>query len=567
MASSILRTARKVSSREPATASPAPIAAATRSAAARSAAEDPRDRLRAIVAERLADDLPERPERDAVAVREALTLEHTRCVGDRVGELARELRLPDARGGENREQLRRALADAALEVGVQCVELPLAPDELRVEAAQDRRRAGDDLDEPPRRSLRLQPGGAADEPLRAGADEGLRRTRHEREPRSRGDDLPVDGETALVRLPDDRRAGVDADLQARPRAVGAGAKLGGGPQGAERIVLVHRRHAEHAHDRAGVQRLHEGAVALEDGLGRRLRLADDGPARLGVDDVRRRREEDRDHDDLASRLRQLPPRWPQGCGALRLHRGIVPEDRLLERAECGRRLEAELVGEQLPRLLVRGERLGLPTRAVEGEHQLRPRPLPQRLLPHEGLEVTDEVRVATQLQFRFDTVLKRRYAQLLEARDRSVGKLRVGEVGERTAVPELERLAEPRDGLRGLARRERFPAGGGQLLELLRVDALRPDDELVAAWPGDERPLRQLAAERRDRVPDHPGSRRRRRRAPEIVDQGLDRHGLVRAQEQGSDERLPGPTKLDEGSAPQHLERAEYAEACLVTHQ
>src|SRR5439155_11954149 len=78
------------------------------------AAEDPRDRLRAIVAERLADDLPERPERDAVAVREALTLEHTRCVGDRVGELARELRLPDARGGENREQLRRALADAAL---------------------------------------------------------------------------------------------------------------------------------------------------------------------------------------------------------------------------------------------------------------------------------------------------------------------------------------------------------------------------------------------------------------------------------------------------------------------
>ena len=57
---------------------------------------------------------------------------------------------------------------------------------------------------------------------------------------------------------------------------------------------MHRRHAEHSHDRACVERLDDGAVAFEDGLGRHLRLAENGPARLRVDDVGRWREEDRD---------------------------------------------------------------------------------------------------------------------------------------------------------------------------------------------------------------------------------------------------------------------------------
>ena len=171
------------------------------------------------------------------------------------------------------------------------------------------------------------------------------------------------------------------------------------------------------------------------------------------------------------------------------------------------------------------------------------------------------------MQLGFDPVLQRRNAQLLEPRDRGVGELRVREVGERAAVPELERLAEPRDRLCGIAGCERVATGGGQLLEPLRVHALQLDDELVAARPRDERPLRQLAAKRRDGVPDHPRRGRRRGRAPEIVDQGLDRHRLVGTQEQRGDEGLPRPAQLDEGRAAQHLERAEDPESGLVTHQ
>ena len=58
-------------------------------------------------------------------------------------------------------------------------------------------------------------------------------------------------------------------------------------------------------------------------------------------------------------------------------RRIVREDRLLEPAELGSRLESQLVGEHAPRLLERLERIGLPAAAIERQHQLPPQPLPE----------------------------------------------------------------------------------------------------------------------------------------------------------------------------------------------
>ncbi len=63
---------------------------------------------------------------------------------------------------------------------------------------------------------------------------------------------------------------------------------------------------------------------------------------------------------------------------------VVPEDRLFEPLQLGRRVDAELLDERLPCLAVRLERLGLTSRAVEREHQLAAQALPQRVAPRRG---------------------------------------------------------------------------------------------------------------------------------------------------------------------------------------
>ena len=87
--------------------------------------------------------LGERPVRDALAVGQAAAEQHRRALetGD---ELAREAALPDAWIAVEREQRRAAVADGAREGVLEQLELALAPDERRREAA-------DRLLRPPRR--------------------------------------------------------------------------------------------------------------------------------------------------------------------------------------------------------------------------------------------------------------------------------------------------------------------------------------------------------------------------------------------------------------------------------
>ena len=76
-----------------------------------------------------------------------------------------------------------------------------------------------------------------------------------------------------------------------------------------------------------------------------------------------------------------------------VERRILAQDRLLELAEGAVGLDPELVDESLPRGPIGGERLRLPARAVESEHQLGSRTLPERVLRHERLELAHELSV------------------------------------------------------------------------------------------------------------------------------------------------------------------------------
>lgn len=87
-------------------------------------------------------------------------------------------------------------------------------------------------------------------------------------------------------------------------------------------------------------------------------------------------------------------------------------------------------------------RVRLPGRPVQREHQLSAWPLPQRMLGHEHLELSDEARVSAEREVRFDPLLERLQAQFLQPSDLGLRERLVAEVGERLVTEEHERVPQ-----------------------------------------------------------------------------------------------------------------------------
>ena len=182
--------------------------------------------------------------------------------------------------------------------------------------------------------------------------------------------------------------------------------------------------------------------------------------------VRRRelvlaRDEPREHELGRERARPAPtsaptrssrdgadehraPRAPAPARA-GLERGIVRQDRALERLQRRRRLEPEALDERLPRRAVRLERLGLPSRrgrarasagrgGARAAGARRRAPRARRRAPRGG-----RARAPPRSAPRAPRAAAPRAARTAAARERLVG-----EVGERRPAPEAERLAEQR---------------------------------------------------------------------------------------------------------------------------
>ena len=215
----------------------------------------------------------------------------------------------------------------------------------------------------------------------------------------------------------------------------------------------------------------------------------------------RRRREHRAHG---------PGRRPRASSSA----GSCVEDRALERLERRRRLDPEALDERLPRRAVGLERLGLPARAVEREHQLAAEPLAQRVLGDERLELGDERGVPAEREVCVDPLLERREAQLLEpldaarandsyARSASGGRAR-GRAPRGAAPP--PRRASPRERLRS--------ASSASALEARRGRAARRRREQVAGRPRLDRVGRRRARAAAPRSAAAPASPRRRAAAP-----------------------------------------------------
>ena len=256
-------------------------------------------------------------------------------------------------------------------------------------------------------------------------------------------------------------------------------------------------------------------------------------------------------------------------GLGRRERGLLDQDRRFHLSQLTARFETELVDEHLSGGLVRGERVRLPTGAIQGEHELAPQAFPVGVARDEGFELGEQLDVAAKGQVRVDAVFDCTRARFLEPRDLETRPRLVGEVRERGFAPEPERLPE-HDGCAGDASVGRERAGDrDERVEAQEVDLLGVDGEQVAGWLRQQH--RRLGAgaaiglERLAQVRDvHLQRRRRAQRgviAPQAVDQSIGRDGTVGFEEEHREHRsLLRCPERDRQPALERLEHPEHPE-------
>ena len=209
------------------------------------------------------------------------------------------------------------------------------------------------------------------------------------------------------------------------------------------------------------------------------------------------------------------------------------EDPPLELAELRADLQPQLVEERTPGVRVGGECVGLPAGLVEGDHELPPGPLAERMLGDELPELADDVRSATLRELGVDPTLGRRCAQLLEPGGFRPCELVVGELLQRRPSVEREGTDERFRSMCVLATLEQAGTDANEPGGTLAVELAFVDDEPVPPADGQD----AVAAERLPQAGDLDLERLRgvlgQLVAPDLFDQPVGGDRLVRMDEQG----------------------------------
>ena len=176
-----------------------------------------------------------------------------------------------------------------------------------------------------------------------------------------------------------------------------------------------------------------------------------------------------------------------------VERRVHREHPLVNPGQLGARVDAEVLGQLLPRVVEDAQRLGLPAAAVQGDHQQPARPLPQRVLGHQRGQLGHRRRGLPLGEHQVGPFLRRGGAQLgqpqpLRLRERS------GHSGERLAAPQRERLVHDPRRTAQVARGTQLARPAKALLELAGVEAVGAEPQQVAAARGDEQPAPGPAA-------------------------------------------------------------------------
>ena len=369
---------------------------------------------------------------------------------------------------------------------------------------------------------------------------------------------------------DQRLAGLDPglDLERGPVRV---AQLQRGPDRALRVVLVGQRHPERGHGGAADHGLDDAAEPADLPVDLLQPGREPGPGVLGVDRVRvssGAQGHDQDGDDLALLPQLQLAAVGGGCGGRRggRGRGVEPggpgAHGLLQPLELGTGLDAEVLDEGGPGHPGDVERLGLPARPVQGQHELGLRALAERLLGDQGAQLVEDVGVAAELELGVDPVDAGADAQLLQPGPGDVEDV-AGQPAERLAAPQRQRGGEPVRGGLVVPRRHGGARRGQAGLEPGGVQGARRDVQHVAGPPGDQQvaaagDLGQGPAQLVDQEVQGLPGRGGRRALPEGVDQPVQVDDPVGFQQQHAEQGADaGAADRDHLGAVPDLERAE----------
>ena len=188
--------------------------------------------------------------------------------------------------------------------------------------------------------------------------------------------------------------------------------------------------------------------------------------------------------------------------------------------------------------------------------------LAERVLANERLELRHEVVVPAERELELDASLDTGLAQLFEPFDLVPSEIVVGELGERGTTPQRERLTQRRKRIGVLE-----TAGvAEELFEAQRVEIAVVDPNEVAAGNGLDRGCAELFAQLRDEPLERFRSGLRRSPAPQLLDQAVARHRLVRVEEQER-EQLPlvSAAEAQRGYSVVNLQRTRIANRIIAS--
>ena len=117
----------------------------------------------------------------------------------------------------------------------------------------------------------------------------------------------------------------------------------------------------------------------------------------------------------------------------------------------------------------RAQGVRLPPDSVQRNHELATEPFTQRVRGDKYLELENPLVVAPEGNLQVDALLDGREPELVQARDRRLGKLLVREIDEGVAAPQRVRLDEDLDGPRRLT-----PGGPARPSPASRTGGCRP---------------------------------------------------------------------------------------------
>ena len=152
------------------------------------------------------------------------------------------------------------------------------------------------------------------------------------------------------------------------------------------------------------------------------------------------------------------------------------EDRRLQLVELPARLQTELPDECPPRVLIGSQRVGLPPRAVQREHEQSAELFAERLALDRGRESVAELAISAQCQLGLEEVLCADEPELLQPGRLARRTLGPGQRPRRESPPEVERPS--RQDLRRVSAvtvPEPSSALGCKCLEPDHVDLVRGD--------------------------------------------------------------------------------------------